>query len=103
MTHNHTHQHNSTKNIKVAFFLNLIFTLFEIFGGIWTNSVAILSDAIHDLGDSVSLGLSWYLDKKSKQKGNSKFSFDYQRFSLLGVLINGMILVIGSFFCFIGS
>lgn len=89
---------NSTHNIKVAFFLNLVFTIFEIIGGFWTNSVAILADAVHDLGDSLSLGLSWYLDKKSKQKGNRKFSFGFHRFSLLGALINGIVLVSGSLF-----
>ena len=98
MGKDHSHHYNSTRNIKVAFFLNLIFTLFEIIGGFWTNSVAILSDAIHDLGDSLSLGLSWYLDKKAKQKGDKKFSFGYQRFSLLGALINGMVLIGGSLF-----
>jgi len=92
----HNHQHSSTENIRVAFFLNLGFTIFEIFGGLYTNSVAILSDAVHDLGDSISLGLSWYLDGKSKQKGDRHFSFGYQRFSLLGALINGSVLVIGS-------
>ncbi len=98
MGHNHPHNHNSTKNIKVAFFLNITFTVFEIIGGFWTNSVAILSDAIHDLGDSLSLGLSWYLDKKSKQPSNNRFSFGYQRFSLLGALINGVVLITGSLF-----
>ncbi len=92
----HRHQeHNSTKNIKTAFFLNPAFTIFEIFGGIWANSMAILSDAIQDLGDSLSLGFSWYLDRKSKKKGNETFSFCYQRFSLLGALINGVILIGG--------
>lgn len=95
---NHSHEHNSTKNIKVAFFLNITFTIFEIVGGIWTNSVAILSDAVHDLGDSLSLGLSWYLDKKSKQGANNRFTFGYRRFSLLGALINGIVLVSGSIF-----
>lgn len=98
MGKDHNHHHNSTQNIKVAFFLNLGFTLLEIVGGLWTNSVAILSDAIHDLGDSLSLGLSWYLDKKSKQKGNRIFSFGYQRFSLLGALINGLVLTVGSLY-----
>lgn len=97
MGKHHSH-HHSTQNIKVAFFLNLGFTIFEIAGGFWTNSVAILSDAIHDLGDTFSLGLSWYLDKKSKQRGNRTFSFGYQRFSLLGALINGLVLVIGSLY-----
>lgn len=94
----HSHQHKSTRNIKVAFFLNLAFTLLEIIGGIWTNSVAILSDAIHDLGDSLSLGMSWYFDKKAKKKGNNKFSFGYQRFSVLGALINCLVLLFGSIF-----
>lgn len=53
----HDHDHGSGGNLKIAFFLNLGFTLLEIVGGIWTNSVAILSDAVHDLGDSLSLGL----------------------------------------------
>jgi cobalt-zinc-cadmium efflux system protein len=94
----HTHSHHSTSNLKVAFFLNLGFTIFEIIGGCYTNSVAILSDAVHDLGDSLSLGLSWYLDGKSKQKSDHVFSFGYQRFSLLGALVNGTVLVIGSIF-----
>jgi len=96
--HSHNHQHDSTKNIKVAFFLNITFTVFEIIGGLWTNSMAILSDAVHDLGDSLSLGLSWYLDKKSKQDANNRFSFGYRRFSLLGALINGIVLISGSIF-----
>lgn len=96
--HSHNHQHDSTKNIKVAFFLNITFTVFEIIGGLWTNSMAILSDAVHDLGDSLSLGLSWYLDKNSKQDANNRFSFGYRRFSLLGALINGIVLISGSIF-----
>ncbi|MBN3518602.1 cation transporter [Algoriphagus lutimaris] len=99
MGHSHSHHHHSTgSNLKLAFFINLVFTILEIFGGIWINSVAILSDAIHDLGDSVSLGLAWYLDKKSKKSANEQFSFGYIRFSLLGALINAVILIIGSFF-----
>ena len=96
--HNHDqshHHHQGTGNIKVAFFLNLGFTLIEIVGGILTNSVAIISDAIHDLGDSLSLGLSWYFQSLSKKKSDAKFSFGYQRFSLLGAVVNSMVLVIG--------
>ncbi|MBR9861680.1 cation transporter [bacterium] len=92
----HDHQHGNTGNIKVAFLLNLGFTLLEIVGGIWTNSMAILSDAIHDLGDSLSLGLSWYLQHKSGKARNQKFTFGYYRFSLLGAVINGMVLIAGS-------
>lgn len=98
MAHSHKHQHQSTRNIRTAFFLNLGFTVFEIFGGLWTNSMAILADALHDLGDSFSLGLSWYLDKKSKKSGDEKYSFGYHRFSLLGAVINGIILTGGSLY-----
>ena len=98
MAHDHSHEHPSGKNLKIAFFLNLGFTILEIIGGFYVNSIAILSDAIHDLGDSLSLGTSWYLDHKSNQKPNNKFSFGYKRFSLLGALINSLILIIGSIF-----
>ena len=97
MAHNHSH-HHSHSNLKLAFFLNLAFTILEIVGGIYTNSVAILSDAVHDLGDSFSLGLAWYLDKKSKKSASSKFSFGYQRFSLAGAFINALILSLGSIY-----
>lgn len=95
MPHYHSHDH-SNKNLKTAFFLNLGFTIFELIGGYFVNSVAIISDAIHDLGDSLSLGTSWYLDAKSKQAASKAFSFGYRRFSLLGALINSMVLIAGS-------
>ena len=68
----------------------------ELIGGIITNSTAILSDALHDLGDSLALALGWYLEKVSTKKGDAKFSFGYRRFSLLAALINSMILIAGS-------
>ncbi len=104
MPHNHAHHghdhahHTSAKNIKAAFFLNLGFTILEIIGGFYVNSVSILSDALHDMGDSLSLGLSWYLHNKSSQKADAKFTFGYGRFSLLGALINSIILIVGSGF-----
>jgi len=97
MAHNHEHHHD-IKNIKVAFFLNLSFTIIELIGGIFVNSVAILSDAIHDLGDSLSLGLSWYFQKLSKKGRSKTFSYGYKRFSLLGAIINSCVLLIGSIF-----
>ncbi len=93
MGHNH-----SEGNVKVAFFLNLSFTIVEVIGGLYTNSLAILSDALHDLGDSLSLGLSWYFQKLSKKGRTKKFSYGYKRFSLLGAIINSIVLVAGSIF-----
>jgi len=95
MSHHH-HHHGSTKNIKAAFFINLSFTIIEIAGGIYTNSLAILSDALHDFGDSISLGMSWYFEKLSAKKRTKKFSYGYRRFSLLAALINAIILIVGS-------
>ena len=94
----HDHHHNQEGNIKIAFFLNLGFTVLEFFGGLYVNSVAIISDALHDLGDSLSLGLSWYLDRKSREGANSNFTFGYTRFSLLGALVNSLVLIGGSIF-----
>jgi len=100
MSH-HEHQdyqkHNDIKNIKTAFFLNFGFTIFEILGGIFTNSIAIVSDAVHDLGDSLSLALAWYFQKKSKKSSDKSYSYGYKRFSLLGAIFNSIILLVGSF------
>lgn len=90
------HHHHGEGNISVAFFLNLGFTIIEIIGGLYTNSLAILSDALHDLGDSLSLGLSWYFQRLSRKGRTSTFSYGYKRFSLLGAIINSIVLVVGS-------
>jgi cobalt-zinc-cadmium efflux system protein len=96
MGHDHSHG-NSEKNLKLAFFINFGFTIIEIIGGFLTNSVAIISDALHDLGDSLSLGLAWYIEGKANKKGaTNEFSFGYARFRLLGALINSVVLVAGS-------
>lgn len=88
----------SVSNIKVAFALNSGFVILEIIGGILTNSMAILSDALHDLGDSLSLGLAWYFQKISGRTKNNTFTFGYKRFSLLGAVTNSMVLLVGSIF-----
>lgn len=95
-SHHHDHGHGSTGNIRTALFLNFFFTLLEIVGGLWTNSMAILSDALHDLGDSLTLGIAWYLERYSQRGPDEKFTFGYARFSLLGALLNSLILIGGS-------
>lgn len=96
--HDHHHHHHSGKNLRIAFFLNLGFTVLEIIGGFYVNSIAILSDALHDLGDSLSLGISLFLHNKSKKEADHKFTFGYSRFSLLGALINSLVLIGGSIY-----
>ncbi len=84
--------------IATAFFLNLFFTIVEIVGGVLTNSTAILSDAIHDLGDSLSLGLAWYFQKVSGKGRDRQYSYGYRRFSLLGAIVTSMVMMVGSVF-----
>ncbi|PID70261.1 cation transporter [bacterium DOLZORAL124_38_8] len=102
-THHGHHHHSSTKNIKTAFFLNISFTIIELIGGLMTNSMAIMSDALHDLGDSFSLGLAWFLEKQSNKKPTPTFSYGYKRLSLLGALINALILLVGSIIILISA
>ena len=106
MGHNHSHHHHhhvqeengSPRNIFVAFWLNTGFAILEIAGGIYTNSMAILADAVHDFGDSLSLGLAYYFQKKSRQKKDQIYTYGYQRFSLLGAFVNSIILIVSSVF-----
>ena len=84
------------KNIFFAFILNLVFSIFEFFGGIFTHSVAILSDSIHDLGDALSIGISFFLEKKSKKGPDKDHTYGYVRYSVLGGLITTVILMVGS-------
>ncbi len=96
--HHHSHGHDSKKNIGIAFLLNALFVVIEIVGGLLTNSIAILSDAVHDLGDSLTLGLSWILEKRSRKEGNSQYTYGYKRLSLVGALMNAIVLLVGSGF-----
>ena len=95
--HNHKHNHKTEKNILIAFILNISFSIFEIIGGIITGSIAIISDAIHDAGDALSIGISYFLERKSNKKSDTNYTFGYRRYSILGALISTCILLIGTF------
>ncbi len=84
------------RNILVAFLLNLFFSVFELIGGSITGSVAIVSDAIHDVGDAASIGISYYLEKKSKREPNDQYTYGYARYSVIGGFITTLVLLIGS-------
>ena len=84
------------KNIAFAFVLNLAFSVFEFIGGIVTGSVAILSDAIHDLGDAASIGFACYLEHRSKRPPDHTHTYGYVRYSVLGGAMTTMILLLGS-------
>ena len=93
--HGHAHHHDSSKNLLIALTLNLAFAVIELVGGLYTNSVAILSDALHDFGDALSLGIAWYLQKISGRPRDQFYSYGYRRFSLLGALVVSSVLLIG--------
>ena len=84
------------RNMLLAFLLNLGFSIFEFVGGLLTGSVAILSDALHDLGDAAGIGVSYFLERKSKKQPDENYTYGYARFSALGGLITTLILLLGS-------
>ena len=86
----------SEKNILIAFVLNLTFSVIEFLGGIFTGSVAIISDAVHDIGDAASIGISYFLERKSRRAPDCNYTYGYMRFSVLGGLITTVILLVGS-------
>lgn len=98
MAHNHIHLHGNGagKNILSAFFINLTFTIISLIGGWLTNSMAIISDSIHDLGCTVSIALAWVFERIASHKPTPRFTFGYRRFTLLGAFVNAFILLSGS-------
>ena len=84
------------KNILIAFVLNLVFSIFEFVGGTITGSVAIISDSIHDIGDAISIGASYFLERKSMKEPDDDYTYGYVRFSVMGSLITTTILCVGS-------
>jgi cobalt-zinc-cadmium efflux system protein len=94
----HHHHHSGTKNLTLAFVLNFSFAIIEVIGGLYTNSVAILSDALHDFGDALALLIALIMEKMSRKKSDGQYSYGYRRYSPLAALITGILLVIGSIF-----
>jgi cobalt-zinc-cadmium efflux system protein len=93
-----SHGHHATNSISWAILINIAFTLIELVGGIFTNSLTILSDALHDFGDSLILILSWIAEKKSHQKPDEKRTFGYKRFSLAAAITTSVLLISGSLY-----
>ena len=84
------------RNILIAFILNLSFSIFEVVGGIFTGSVAIISDAVHDMGDAASIGVSFFLEKKSRKAPDENYTYGYVRYSVIGSVFTTVILLFGS-------
>jgi len=99
--HEHPHGHVHAKGaraLRTAFFLNLSFTIIEVFGGLWTGSVAVLTDAVHDAGDSLVLGAAWYLQRVAMRGRDASYSYGYGRYSMLGGWLTSLVLIVGALF-----
>lgn len=94
---------HTSRNIFIAFILNLAFSVYEFIGGSLTGSVAIVSDAVHDLGDALSIGLAYFLERKSRRHSDDRHTYGYIRYSLLGGLITATLLLAGSVLVIIGA
>jgi cobalt-zinc-cadmium efflux system protein len=108
--HHHSHHHHhhqtsdgSTRNIGIAFWLNFLFAIVELIGGFWTNSYAIMSDALHDFGDAISLGIGYFLQKKSAAGPTENFSYGLRRLSLSSAFLSGLVISSGAVFIIIES
>jgi cobalt-zinc-cadmium efflux system protein len=103
--HHHSHggTDHSTRNIGLAFWLNLFFAAIELLGGLYTQSLAVVSDALHDFGDALSLGIGYILQRKSSEGPSENFSYGKRRFSLLSACISGIVISGGAVYIFIVS
>lgn len=92
--HNHPpHSHlDSQRNLLIAFFLNLLFAAIEFAGGLWAGSVAVLSNALHDAGDALSIGIGYFLQRQSESGPSERFSYGLRRLSLLSAFISGIVI-----------
>jgi cobalt-zinc-cadmium efflux system protein len=96
MSHTHQHHHSDKNGLSLAFWLNLLFSIIEVIGGILTNSTAIIADAFHDFMDAIAIGFAVLLEKISGKKRSAKFSYGYKRFSLLAALGMSAFLLTGA-------
>lgn len=94
----HEHKDDTVKNLRIAFFLNLTFTIIEFVGGFFSNSMAVMTDAVHDLGDTIAIGSSLFFEKYSTRGRDSNYSYGYRRYSPMAAFVNCIILILGSFF-----
>lgn len=94
----HNHHKKASNNLLFVFFANLCFNIIVIIGGLLTNSMAIIADSMHDLSDTIAIGIAWVLEKVSQKDATDKYSYGYKRFSVIGALITSSFVIIVSVF-----
>ena len=106
MSHNHSHGHHHEaqgKNLIYSILLNLVITLAQIIGGIASGSLALLSDALHNFSDVLSLGFSLIAHKLSRKKATEDQTFGYKRAELIAAFVNASTLIIVAFILIYGA
>lgn len=93
----HHHHKKAGENLAFVFFMNLAFNIIVIAGGLATNSMAILADCIHDMSDTISIAFAWALERVSQKDSTDRYSYGYQRFSILGAVIISVFVIIMAF------
>jgi len=97
--HTHTsHHHEKSGKILLVFLLNAAITLAEFIGGLLSNSLALMSDAVHNLQDTLAIGISYSTRVLSRKPANTRFTFGYHRAEILSAFINMSILIVIAFF-----
>lgn len=100
--HGHGHHHDlKGKNLLIATVLNVVITVAEIIGGLVSNSLALLSDAVHNLGDTFAILLAYVANNISKRDATEKKTFGYKRIEILAALLNAVILIVITIFLFV--
>mgnify|MGYP003433740549 FL=1 len=104
--HNHDHSHHHLvegKNLLFSIVLNLVITTAQVIGGLISGSLAILSDALHNFSDVLSLVFSYVAHKLAKKKASVNQTFGYKRAELIAAFVNAMTLIIVAFFLIYGA
>lgn len=94
MGHNHSHHQMKDRNLMISILLNVLITAAQIVGGLISGSLALLSDALHNFSDVISLMVSYVASKLSKQKASFDRTFGYKRAEILAAFINAATLVV---------
>lgn len=93
----HHYHRKAGRNLAFVFFMNLMFNIIVIIGGLATNSMAILADCIHDMSDTISIALAWFLERVAQKESSDNYSYGYQRFSILGAVIISVFVMVMAF------
>lgn len=102
-SHDHHHHHVEGKNLLFSIVLNIVITVAQVIGGILSGSLALLSDALHNFSDVLSLVFSYVAHKLSRKKASNNQTFGYKRAELIAAFINAMTLIIVALFLVYGA